>query len=385
MVGGVWPIQPQTGGNPNPDDVVGRDDVIVEMLGQLEGGNNLLIVDPRRTGKTSTLVRMCREPGVGAEAVMLSYEGAASTNEVFDLTVKALARHAGLGTRFKKAVKHIVKVDASAGPVTVSAAFANRSRIDLLVDVVDAVAAKLDDDEHLIVVLDEVPLAVANIAKSESPAAAEVLLQRLRALRQKPNRLRWVLAGSIGFHHVLRLAETNAGVINDLQPVSLGPLDSDGARFLVQCLLSGIGREATGEAVERIVEDTGGFPFLIHHVAHLLNHGDGDVSADEATDAWSQFLDRDKSRSMTPMVTRLEDWFKESLPAARRILDSLAKATAPMSLDDLAGLQDDHADREALLDVVALLVDDHYLVDQDQLLSWRYDVLRRIWVHRRRL
>ena len=31
------------------------------------------------------------------------------------------------------------------------------------------------------------------------------------------------------------------------------------------------------------------------------------------------------------------------------------------------------------------LVDDHYLIERKGAMSWRYDVLRRIWVHRRRL
>jgi len=386
----VWPIQPQTGGNPNPDDIVGRNQVIDYMLGQLKAGNNLLIVDPRRTGKTSTLTRLCRNPGDDTEAVMLSYEGAQTSDEVFDLTVKALVRHASLGARVAKALRHIVEVDAAAGPVKIKSAFAGRSRIDLLVDVIDAVESKLKSSQHLIIVLDEVPLAVANVAKSESPDAAAVLLQRLRALRQKQNRLRWVLAGSIGFHHVLRQANTTEGVINDLQPVSLGPLDADSGAFLAKCLLAGIGREAAAGAISRIVEDTGSIPFLIHHVVHLLGEtGDGemtDVSLDAAAEAWELFLDRDQSRSMTHLVTRLEDWPKEMRPLARSILDALATAEEPMTLDEIAELDAFvRLDRDRLLGVIELLIDDHYLADTNPTLSWRYDVLRRIWIRRRRL
>ena len=35
--------------------------------------------------------------------------------------------------------------------------------------------------------------------------------------------------------------------------------------------------------------------------------------------------------------------------------------------------------------LIDLLIDDHYLIEREGFLSWRYDVLRRIWVHRRRL
>jgi hypothetical protein len=40
-----------------------------------------------------------------------------------------------------------------------------------------------------------------------------------------------------------------------------------------------------------------------------------------------------------------------------------------------------HADAAVLDD----LIDDHYLVEKSGAVTWRYDVLRTIWMHRRRL
>ena len=382
-----WSIEPQTGGEPKPGDVVGRDDAIVNMLASLARGNSLLLVDPRRMGKTSLLMRLCNEPGPGVYAVNLSLEGAASSGEVFDRTVKAMLEHASLATKAKKALGALVEFEAKGGPVRVKATFQNRAKADLLVDVVAAVEAKLDDNEILVVALDEVPLAVRNITKAEGPEASEVLLQRLRSMRQTSTKVRWVIAGSIGFHHVLRSANTSEGVIGDLEPVLLGPLDTTNAALLTRCLMTGIGRETADEAVDHIVYLSGAIPFLIHHIAHQLNQtSQTPVTIAAADTAWAMFLDRDRSKAMTHLVTRLDEYPDNLRKPARALLDHTATATDPISYEEIRAVAASaNLDADDILMMVDYLVDDHYLAEHDARFAWRYDVLRRIWIHRRKL
>ena len=119
-----------------------------------------------------------------------------------------------------------------------------------------------------------------------------------------------------------------------------------------------------------------GIPFLIHALAHALHDaGTGPVGVGAIADAFEAFMDdRDGSRAVTHLVTRLDPFYGDRTRDAERILDRVAM---DVSLDT-ASLE---ADGRLLDD----LVDDHYLVEHGRTVGWRYDVLRRIWVHRRRL
>ena len=379
-----WRIDPQTGGSLKPGDIVGRDSVILRALEQIRRGNNLLVTDPRRMGKTMMLERLSNEPGDGLVAVMLSYEGVTSVDEFFKQTMWALNDHAGVWTKVKKTLGTIVEVEASSRVVSVKAAFDDRPRIDLLGNALEAVVANLDQGERLIVVMDEVPIAIRNIAKHEGPKMADQLLQRLRSLREHSTQLSWIISGSIGFHHVLRDAETTEGVINDLESLPLGPLDQAGAELLARCLMIGIDREFDEGAVEKMVEVTGGIPFLLHHLALVLQPEEGYVTEQDVQKGWGEFIEnRDQSRAMTHLLTRMREYPADLRDAAHVVLDRVAESPDWVQVDDLRAcskLEPGH--NNMLLD---LLVDDHYLIERDGAFAWRYDVLRRIWVTRRRL
>jgi hypothetical protein len=183
-------------------------------------------------------------------------------------------------------------------------------------------------DDHLeeavlfVIAMDEVPIALLNIAANEGPAAARQLLQTLRELRQE-SELRWIVCGSIGFHHILRRCDATEGAINDLVNLPLGPLDPDQADELARRLLLGIERPPTGDAVAALVSQGGCIPFLIHALAlRREDDGTGPVSAKDVADAFTGFIDdRDESRAVTHLVTRLDPLYGEQADAAERMLD----------------------------------------------------------------
>jgi len=128
--------------------------------------------------------------------------------------------------------------------------------------------------------------------------------------------------------------------------------------------------------VNAVVEHSGGIPFLIHALAHGLHvAGAGPVTACDVDTAFSRFIDdRDDSRAVTHLYTRLDPLYGERSDAAERILDRVA---VERSLDP--------AELYAAGEILDDLIDDHYLIERNRSISWRYDVLRRIWAHRRRL
>ncbi|MDH4146779.1 MAG: hypothetical protein OEY23_16595, partial [Acidimicrobiia bacterium] len=211
------------GSSLDPGDVIGRDDAILSAVGQMRNGSSLLLSDPRRMGKTALLDRLCNHPGVGLTAVKIDYEGVHSQEEFFRRTVSGLRAHQRIRERVEQAVGPYVEFEGKLGPVKIKAAFAAKPANALLVDVIGSVDARIDAGELVVIAMDEVPLAVGGIVDAEGPAAARQLLEALRQLRRKnPSSIRWIVTGSIGFHHVLRRCGSTEGVINDLVNLPLG-------------------------------------------------------------------------------------------------------------------------------------------------------------------
>jgi hypothetical protein len=341
------------------------------------GGNNLGLNDPRRMGKTVWLDMFCHHPGDGFDAVKIDYEGVRTAEEFLLRTVGELRKHRSLPDQaFAKLKALFENVEISAGPVTVKPGVATRAPTDLLGETIRSIDEHLPDDVLLVILMDEVPIAIGNIARNEGAAAANHVLQTLRGLRRSGSQLRWIVCGSVGFHHILRQCDATEGVVNDLVNLPLGPLNDGEARELAQRLFLGIQRDADEEAITAIVERSGNIPFLIHALTHrLYTAGTGPVTVGDIDRAFTDFMDdRDESRAVTHLVTRMEPLYGDQAKAAEEILDRVALEPAA----EAAALECDRR----LLDS---LIDDHYLAERDRTISWRYDVLRRIWVHRRRL
>ena len=330
-------------------------------------------------GKTVWIDMFCADPGDGLIAIKIDYEGVKTTEGFVLRTVQALAPHQGLPRKTLEKLRGMFEFDVAvaAGPVRVKAGVASRSPAALLEETFVSVNDHVPPNVLIVIAMDEVPLALANIAVEESPLAAGTILQTMRELRRRQeSKLRWIVSGSVGFHHVLRKCDVTEGVINDLLNLPLGPLPTPEATELAQRLLLGIDRASEPETITAMVAETEGIPFLIHALAHTLEDaGSGPVSRDDVLIAFKAFLDdRDESRAVTHLLTRLDPLYGEDTRRAKHILDTTARER--------------EVDSSVFVDARSILVnliDDHYLTERDSRLSWRYEVLRRIWAHRRGL
>jgi hypothetical protein len=365
----------------DPQDIVGRDTTIEEMRERLARGVDLVINDPRRMGKTCLLDRFAYLTRPPWTCVKIDYEGVQTSEAFLRRTIEGMRAHERLRTRVADSVKsYMDNVEVGAGPLKVAAAFQGRSPSDLLDMTVSRVDERLRGDEQLVMALDEVPLAVENIANTEGPHSADTLLQTLRRLRQRTKGIRWIVTGSVGFHHVLRLAGTTEGAINDLVNVPCGPLDRLWAGELAAMLLRGIEADFDDRTVAALVETSGRIPFLLHHLANLLRPLEGPCTEASVDGAWNEYVhDRDQSKAATHLLTRIAGYYGTRATTAENVLDLLAMSLEPVAA---AGIVNDV---EGARDVLDDLVDDHYLKDTSEGLTWRHPVLRRIWITRRRL
>jgi hypothetical protein len=373
------PLLPNAGSVIDPSSAVGREDALARAWRDLGEGKNLAIADPRRMGKTVLLSLLKERAPQHVTPVSIDYEGVASTEMFLLRTFEAIRGQASLPVKALEQVKAVFTgwdAKLKLGPLEVNAGLRTRTPIDLLTELLTTIDEQLPADQLMLVLMDEVPISILNIARNEGPAAGSLLLQALRALRGRPqSRLRWVLCGSVGFHHVLRQCGATEGALNDLANLPLGPLPDAEARELAHRLLLGIQRSGDPAARDRLASKSGGIAFLIHSLANVLrNSGTSQASVDDIDQAFEDFIaDRDESRAVTHLVTRLEDYYGEDTKTAEDLLTRLAQeGRLPVEEIDVP---------ERILDD---LIDDHYLIDHDRGIGWRYEVLRVIWLKRKR-
>jgi len=184
------PIEPQPGSDRDPANFVGRAAITSQARKRLQVGANLLLTDPRRMGKTFWMHTFAaREKRF--HCYFIDYEGVFTVNDFLIRTADALVKGGKLPTRAFQKLKTIFDncdIEISS-PITIKSYHRQTSPHVLLTDILSTLDGE-ENDVIPLVMMDEVPMAVNNIAEREGAGAAEEILQTLRALRQKTTRVR---------------------------------------------------------------------------------------------------------------------------------------------------------------------------------------------------
>lgn len=387
------PVPPSPGGQLAPDDVVGRDLQIARAWELLDRAS-VRLNEPRRIGKTSLLVRLCASPPAGWQCVRQSFQGVTTRAEMAARALGGVYHHQRLSSRVKGRVRQFLAAGSLKATVDQVTFELSPSFRDDPVAALEAALRSVDealDGERLVLVWDEVPDMVLAVIDREGADRAAELLSVLRRFRDEPanSSLRWLVTGSVGFHHALRQCSGGDALVNDLVNLSLGPLDGEWSRWLCGGLLLGADVEHDEDAVWEMAAVTDGIPFLAHLVAKQARDARrSPLRAGDARDLFDDAVaDLDQSQAATHFLSRLGPYYGELAPAAEWVLDHVVDV--PASRDELRALGDGHgrplpADRE-LRDVLDWLCLDHYLL-KDQASGryrWRYPALGRVWTIRR--
>ncbi|CAN5131308.1 hypothetical protein BH18ACT4_BH18ACT4_05000 [soil metagenome] len=392
----VRPLRPSPGLQMNPQDIVGRAEAVARIWDLLErSGATLLLNEPRRIGKTSVLVLLSHAPPDPWLCVRQSFQGVSTTVGLVELALNGVHQQRSLTQRARKAVGAFLagsKAKTKIEGVEFELALPFR---DDPIAALERALHDVDDalgDRRLLLAWDEVPDMVAAIADNEGEAAATQALALLRRFREHGDAsIRWLLTGSVGFHHVMRRLG-RADLLNDAEKVDLGPLDQPWTRWLSHGLLLGAGIKAPiAPVVDELATASGGIALLVHLAAKEVRDRQLRVLAPgEITGLLDEALgDLDRGHQMTSLLTRLHLHYGDDADLAVWLLDRIA--TRPHARPELhtamhaAGLDVRHDDD--LRDVLDWLRADHYLdgpiVDGERRYEWRYPALRRIWILRR--
>lgn len=238
-------------------------EAVLELWHRAERGHVLMLA-PRRVGKTSLLCHMEDAPQNGWQCLFLSVESLDSEAQfVARLLDKVSAAHpdGAWKERFGVSVRKFLKGvgQAKAGPVDLDLSEALR---DEWRDI-GAIALKIlrELECNTLILIDEFPIFVRNLlGDGDEPAAkrrTRLFLDWFREIRnasvQGKSRVHFVLTGSLGLDLVLK-AVNLSGTINDLDTFTLGPLEMAEAQELLSRLSEGEGLPLPESIREKVLE-----------------------------------------------------------------------------------------------------------------------------------
>ena len=210
------------------EDFWGREREIENIWDAIESGSHILLVAPRRVGKTSIMYKIIDEPLGNYIALYVDVESADSENEFWKKLFKNMTNEdfaKTFGNRAHQLFSFIrtLKVDSISSN---GVKFGESKEVEYF-EAFKQLIENIDDGTKLIIMVDEFAQAIENIIKKGKVDEAESLLQNMRELRQNDkisDKVKFIYAGSIGLESVAKKIDSIKH-INDLNSISINILE----------------------------------------------------------------------------------------------------------------------------------------------------------------
>lgn len=379
------------GGQIDVKAVIGRDEIIDLLWDTLEQ-QSIIKTAERRIGKTTIAKKMLAEPRKGWFPVLQDLEQYHSAMDfamsVYREVHKFLSKK-GKATRLAKELLMKAGGTEVGGFIKLPTKDAASWKDVLKYAIADLMNERTADRERLVFLWDEMPYMLENIRNAEGIDTAMEVLDVMRALRQDNSELRMVLTGSIGLHHVLgslKKAKHASASVNDMLEVEVPPLKPDDATLLATKLLEGecLECEDLDAAAKTISHESDNFPFYIHHIVKALKINRGKVTSERVREiVLGQLLAENDPWELNHYQERIPVYYGDDASVVISILDHLCLKDVFVTLDNLLSelkKVSAFSDREKLLSLVKLLVQDHYLTrDTQGAYGFRFPLIKRWW------
>ena len=248
------------------DDLYGREYELSRLWECFEQGEHVLMLAPRRVGKTSLMLELRRAPRENWAVVFVDVQRDEGAADCIAAILAALAAIPSFRNRFEafpysSAVKDILgrlstTVDTGVLRVELKSAI-GREWSNAAEHLQARLMRQPDADGKLLIVVDELPILVSRMLHTDGrKGEAELLLSWFRQLRQAPelrDRVHTLVGGSIGLEGVLRRVGLS-GLINDLTPFRVDSWDRSTATAFLHALGENRGFRLNNLSIVRILE-----------------------------------------------------------------------------------------------------------------------------------
>ncbi len=387
--------------------IVGRD-ALAQTVWQILADRSVLLTAERRMGKTYLLYKLQGEAEQqqqnwipGWYCIFQDLSRASSPLEfvqsVFDQAQVQLSRKQKIAEKTRRFLSRFseFKVGSVQFPKVATAEWKN---------ILTAIFADLSEqlpDDRVVFLWDEFPVMLDSIMNKEGgEIIAGEILNLLHTLRAEYPKIRMILTGSVGLHHILhklRQSGYNNPVTNDLTVLSVPPLDQNFAVDLARSLLESknIPCQDVLATAETIAQEVDNIPFYIRGVVERFQYHSQNrpLTIDVATirqEVQTVLVNADDSWHMAHYLQRIENYYGEANSVVvRSILDIMAEQPQPILTREIIkmvqGSSSEPVAEQRIRDLLKLLEQDHYLSKDpiDLTYQFRYSLIRRYWQSQR--
>ncbi len=381
-------IRTNPGGQLDPSEILGRDELIQRIWNVLEG-RCVYMNDLRRIGKTQIMVKMKAEPAPGWVCVKRDLGRFHSAEE---FARSAFEDSAEVLTGGKTVMRKMADLLGQAGGLEISGVIKlpdgspapwKEVLQRTFQDISESVAKT---NQRMLFLWDEVPFLIDNIAKRQGEQVAMEVLDAIRSFTQDFDKIRVLLTGSIGLHHVLKSLQQKGYMgspLNRMELVRPGPLDPNDAIGLASYLLQGesIRTDDHQACTQFIASSVGNVPFYIHKLISRLPKSETYSVQRLGQILDSELADLNNDWDLEHYRVRLGEYYREDEPLALAILDAVA-VQSKMNFDRVRSAVANQmtVGEEKLRTVLKLLCKDHYLEhSHDGLYQYYIAVIARWW------
>ncbi len=390
------------------DDFFDRSKEVDQIWRKLET-ENLLLLAPRRVGKTSLMYRLLDEIASYEEinGMLISVPDIGDEIDFIERLYRRLLESPGAQTRLRKYWSHfksstIGRLFTSIESVGVKDVFEVAWREARKKDWVDLGGEFFDllrqMDGRWVIMVDELPVFILNlIRKDQSAGRARTFLYWLRNLRQMPppegEKLRFLIAGSIGLDTIASRYKMGDS-INDLTVMSLGPFTNQTADDFLDALGMEYSMPLSKEVRQRIIEKS---EWLIPYHLQLFFSGILELCSDERIVPTMETVDQVFEILLSRGKSSYFDYWNQRLTEelgsphdgwARALLNAISADPTGVTRQTLQAVLSKHISDpderdETLHWLLEILIGDGYLVDDDSdRLRFRSSLLREFWRRR---
>jgi uncharacterized protein len=242
-------------------DCFDRDREAEKLWRYFKDGRNVLMLAPRRMGKTVLLERL-KEEGAshGFRAIVLDVEGYRQEKDFFQQMCASIQEELGAGQAILASLTERLRRVVQ-GADNLQGDWRNLLlHMDwrLFADHLVAQLEKEKDTDHKtwLFLVDEITIFTKALLDSQSVTAASDFLYKLRQLCREHRKVRWLFTGSIGLDTIARRHGFEGSLV-DLEIFSLEPFSLETARGFLQQIAGKNGATLTEEAVAALCERLG--------------------------------------------------------------------------------------------------------------------------------
>lgn len=371
------------------DDFWEREVELENIWDAIDSGSHILLVAPRRVGKTSIMHKIKDEPKDGYIVIYIDTESADNENEFWHKLFNAMMEEDFVNKlKSKSKVLYEKLTNVKIQKVSTSGVeFGDGKRLDYAV-AFETLIRDLDIDKKLIIMIDEFAQTIENIIKYEDIKNANSLLKAHRTLRQNhrvSEKMTFVYAGSIGLESVVSKINS-IKIINDLNNIKVLPLSKSEAYKFTSQLCSSVRIDLNKDMINYFLEKVEWLiPFYIQLLIQelkILSREDADHPLDNGSidEAINRMLEH---RSyFESWQTKLKESFSiDEYKFAKEILNIISQNNT-MSASEIINIATKHElDEDEAKDMIRTLVYDGYINNNENPKVYRYNspILRQWW------